>query len=55
MSGDWLFSKAFTASISEGVRCYFANMASENRGIPRPRPTSSLLLGRNISENNQLP
>jgi hypothetical protein len=55
MSGDWLFFSAFTAPISESVRCYFANTAPEKRAILRPRPTSSLLFRWNISENSQLP
>jgi hypothetical protein len=46
---------AFTATISDGVRCYFAQTAPENRGIPRPSPISSLLFWWDISENSQLP
>jgi hypothetical protein len=37
------FAVLNTAPISEGVRCYFVNTAPENRGISRPKPTSSLL------------
>jgi hypothetical protein len=33
ISGDWLFSPAFTAPISEGVRCYFATAAPRIEGF----------------------
>jgi hypothetical protein len=44
-----------TAPISEGVRCYFANTAPENRGISAAQANRVAVILMNISENSQLP